>query len=162
MVLEAKLDSGSDLNLISQAMFDKLPIRFQNRLKQKTEKAVVANQHVTSTTGTLYLPVLVDKQFFKVKFTLFPDSSCPVFLGRPFLQAARAKVDHGTHHIQLSNAIPIHSTSAFLIEPYSQVICQAKLQVDTPNDTIGECSYVPTINTKGIRMSQTMGRTVDN
>ena len=162
MVLEAKLDSGSDLNLISQAMFDKLPIRFQNRLKQKTEKAVVADQHVTFTKGTLYLPVLVERQFFKVKFTLFPDSSCPVFLGRPFLQAARAKVDHGSHKIQLSNAIPIHSTSAFHIDPHSQVICQARLQVDTPDDTIGECSYVPTINTKGIMMSHTVGRTVNN
>jgi len=34
MAFDAKLDSGAEHILISQAVFDKLPTRFQNRLKE--------------------------------------------------------------------------------------------------------------------------------
>jgi len=161
-IYEAKLDSGADINLISNTVFENLPVGFRNRAKRKKGVAFVANQQEASTLGTVNLPVNINGQQFKVKFTIFPDASYPIFLGRPFLQSSKAKVDHDRNTIQLSNSNPIHSTDNFTIEPYSEVICQARLQHESPNDTIGLCSYVPTINTKGVLMSHTLGRSLDN
>jgi len=161
-IYEAKLDSGAYINLISNTVFESLPVGFRNRAKRKQGVAYVANQKVASTLGTINLPVTINGQYFKVKFTIFPDASYPIFLGRPFLQSSKAKVDHDRNTIQLSNTNPIHSTDNFTIEPYSEVICQARLQNESPNDTIGLCSYVPTINTKGVLMSHTLGRSLDN
>ena len=162
MECQAKVDSGSDLNLISQSTFDNLPLHYRKKLKVKVSTAQVANQAISMTTGTLFLPLLIDKQFFKTKFTLFPASSCPIFLGKPFLRAAKAKVNHDTDTIKLVNSIAIHSNTSFYIDPFSEVICQARLQQEVPNDTIGICSYIPTINTKGILMAHTLGRAVDS
>jgi len=105
----AKLDTGSDLNLISQEVFDKLPIQYRNRLdRSKATKAKVANQQVISTSGTLKLPVLIGRQLFKLEFTVFPEALFPVFLGKPFHKKTAARVNHATDTIKLTNATAIH------------------------------------------------------
>jgi len=159
----AKLDTGSDLNLISQDVFENLPIQYRNRLdRSKATKAKVANQQVISTTGTLDLPVLIGRQLFKLEFTVFPEALFPVFLGKPFHKKTAARVNHATDTIKLTNATAIHSEASFYIDPYSEVMCHGKLHESVAEGSIGLCSFTQTINDKGVMVCNAMVMTREN
>jgi len=160
---DAKLDTGADLNLISEKVFNNLPVQYRNRLdRSKAGNAKVANQVTVTTLGTLQLPILVDRQLFKIEFTVFPDALFPVFLGKPFHKKTAAMVNHLTDTIKLTNSTPIYSEASFEIEPYREVMCHGKLHEIVPEGSIGLCAYTPAINEKGVLVANAMVMTRDN
>jgi len=108
------------------------------------------------------MPILLRRQLLKVKFTVLEDSLYPVFLGKPFLKQTKARVDHGHDTISITDATPLHAVTGFAIQPYSEVICQAKLYSEVPEDTVGLCSFFSGINDKGVMVAHSLAKAKKN
>ena len=153
--VQAKIDTGADLNFISSDIVDSLPVQFKNRLKKQNSKFTVANQRTVTAKGIITLPVTIHNQRFSVKFTVFDDPTYDMFLGHPFLKNNRAVLDFSKDTVTLCSNIPIHSQEHITLEPYSEAIVPGKLYNSVQNLTPGLCSVFPTINQKGILVANT-------
>ena len=150
-VYQAKLDTGADIDIISEEVYRKLPPYYQNRINRSNViTAVVANKESVKTIGTVVLPVLVNRQLFKVKFHVLPKATHSVFLGKPFHKLAKARVDHHSDTIRLTNSVAVYSGTGFEIDPYSEVMCYANLGNEIPEGTVGLCAQEHSSKDKGL------------
>ena len=107
--IKAKLDSGADLDIISEKTFHQLPLFLKHRIKRRLSHVRTANTShpPTVTIGTIRLPVTVYQQKFNVTFSIMIDASYGMFLGKNFLKTHRAKIDHEADTITLSLSIVV-------------------------------------------------------
>ena len=125
---QAKLDTGADIDIISEEVYRKLPQYYQNRINRSSViTAMVANKKSVKTIGTITLPVLINRQLFKVKFHVLPKATHSVFLGKLFHKLAKARVDPHSDTIRLTNSVAVYSGTGFEIG--SQISFPSKIQV---------------------------------
>ena len=150
----AKLDSGADINIMSGKVFEQLPQHLRNKIdKSVTTRAHIADQSVVQTIGVVKLQVLIGRQLFKIPFHILPNASFPIFLGKPFHKATRAKVDHAENSIKITGSCGTYAEVAFTIDPYREVWCYAKVLDSATEGLVGLVTHTPSVNEKGIMVS---------
>ena len=148
--IHSKLDSGADLNIISENTLNALPQHLKQRFKPDRYAVKTAAGHFGLTLGTIRLRIAIQNQYFSVKFTVLRNAEFPIFLGKPFHRNYQCMVDHGRDNITLSDAIPIHSTCSFKMSPMEEVIVAGRLHIQLPDNTEGFSFYNSNLNDKGI------------
>ncbi len=158
----ALLDSGSDLDIISQNVFDKLPDSIKHSFKPFKHKCTVANGKSSYTNGTVVIPVSISGQKYRVEFTIFPDAIMDVILGIPFFQNNRACLDFSNNQLSLLTCTPVHTIGNVTIPPQEEIICPARIMYPIPPNTIGECTAFRSINDKGILIANAAVRVIES
>ena len=143
----ALIDSGSDLEIISERLFAQLPIYSRGKFKPKVRKIRVANTGEALTLGEVPLTIQIGEghrsQKFRFNFAVMKDAAYDIFLGKQFLRRTKAVVNYGSDKIKLCDIFEVRAASAFDIEPESEVICSGRLPDCVSDNTTGYCNGSP-------------------
>ena len=144
----AKVDTGADLNCISDRVFNNLPSKIKQKLKTSDLNVICANQTSVKAIGIITLAVYIQRQRYKVEFYVLPEIGTDMFLGVPFFKKFNACIDFESNMIELAVGIPVYCDSYIEIEPYTEIVCKGSLRNTLVNGTQGLCQqFSPACNT---------------
>ena len=82
----AKIDSGSDFNVISKTFLDTLPVYIQNKVKSDNSKVICTNGTAANVLGQVSIPITILGQKISTKFHVMEEGHNNIYLGMPFLK----------------------------------------------------------------------------
>ena len=82
----AKIDTGSDFNVILRRFLDTLPVFIQNKIKPHDSKVMCANGTTANVLGQISVSNTILGRKISAKFHVMEEGHNNIYLGMPFLQ----------------------------------------------------------------------------
>ena len=140
---------------------NQLPVQMRQRFIPNPQLCKCANNATVSSKGSISLPVLIHKscKSIQVKFTVLSESSSDVYLGIPFFEETKAKIDFASKRITISlSPLTMHELSSIALYPQNQTTCKEK--VHSPVQVNAASSFPPSFDAKPGRKHTTANRSV--
>ena len=148
----AKVDSGADLNFISEKLLLALPVHLKNKFRKKPYDVKCANQSVISCLGEVKLPVDFNGLRLSENFLVFSQAACDMFLGVPFLKKYEVSLTFSPENTKMAVLLdmPVHAENYFKINPHEEVVIQGYIKQEVLDLTGGHCFPFTSLMERGV------------
>ena len=151
----ALLDSGSDINITSKALFEGLPEELKSSFEPCTDKISVANGESVGVCGKARIKVCTPYGKHRITVYILENVSVPLILGTGFLSAKGISLNFSKHSIR-ADKFKVRTRQEIHIPPNSESLIWLKAPRNAPQGLQGVCAPSSEMKNSDLLVSKTV------